>query len=177
MLLSSAALLVGTVMLMASAGLFWGHNFIHSQVNDQLAAEKIVFPTADSKSLAGLPDADRAIVAKYAGQQVMDGAQAKVFADNYIAVHIKAIGGGLTYSELSTKSLAAPTDAKLAGQVQTVFRGETLRGLLLNAYAFDTMATYARYSAFVALACGVVLLVLAALGFMHAGSLKTTKRK
>ncbi len=176
MLLSSAGLLVSVLLLAASVGLFWAHNFVHTQVHDQLAAEKIVFPAADSTSLAGLPADDKAAVSLYAGQEVLTGAQAEVFADHYIAVHIKAIGGGLTYSELSSKSLASPADQKLAGQVQTVFRGETLRGLLLNAYAFDTMAVIAMYAAYVSLVGGLLLLVLSALGFMHAGKLKNSKR-
>jgi hypothetical protein len=92
-----------------------------------------------------------------------------LFADHFIAIHIKAIGGGKTYSELSAAALTDPTNQKLEGQVQTVFRGETLRGLLLNAYAFDTMAVVARYAALVAAAAGLLLIVLALLGFRHAG--------
>ena len=33
------------------------------------------------------------------------------------------------------------------GQVQTLFRGETLRGLLLNAYGWSQVAMYALYTA------------------------------
>lgn len=167
-LISSTGLIVAIVLLAASGALFFAHSFIHTQVHDQLAAEKITFPAAGSEGLNALPDSDRAQVSKYAGQQLLTGAQAKVFADNYIAVHLKKIGGGKTYSELSAQSIANPTDTKLAAQVQTVFRGETLRGLLLNAYAFDTMALIANYAAFGALAAGIVLLVLVALGFSHA---------
>jgi len=168
-LISSMGLIIAIVLLATSAALFWTYSFIHSQIHDQMAAEKIYFPTADSKSLAALPNSDRDKVNQYAGQQLLTGAQAKVFADNYIAVHIKAVGGGKTYSELSTASLADPTNQKLAGQVQTVFRGETLRGLLLNAYAFDTMAVVANYAAMGALASGLLLVILALLGFRHAG--------
>jgi len=168
-LISSMGLIIAIVLLAASAALFWTYSFIHSQVHDQMAAEKIYFPEAGSKSLAALPNSDRDKVNQYAGQQLLTGAQAKVFADNYIAVHIKAVGGGKTYSELSTASLADPTNQKLAGQVQTVFRGETLRGLLLNAYAFDTMAVVANYAAMGALASGLLLVILALLGFRHAG--------
>ena len=59
---------------------------------------------------------------------------------------------------MSTKAQANPDDQKLAGQVQTLFRGETLRGLLLNAYAFDTMAKVALIAAWVSLIGGIVLL-------------------
>lgn len=171
-LISSTGLIVAVLLLMASGGLFYAYNFVHTQVHDQLASEKIMFPEANNKGLAALEKTDRDAVSAYAGQQVLTGAQAKVFADNYIAAHLKKIGGGKTYSELSAASLADPSDQKLAGQVQTVFRGETLRGLLLNAYAFDTMAMVAKVASAVAAVAGVVLVVLALLGFRHAGKAK-----
>jgi hypothetical protein len=167
-LISTAGLLLAVVLVAASGALFWTHNFIHSQVHDQMAAEKIYFPAADSAAITSLPATDKSKVAQYAGQQLLTGAQAEVFADHFIAVHLREIGGGKTYSELSAASLADPANQKLAGQVQTIFRGETLRGLLLNAYAFDTMAVVAGYAAWGALAAGLLLLVLAALGFGHA---------
>jgi len=178
-LISSAGLIVAVVLLGASGGLFFAYNFIHAQVHDQLAAEKITFPATGSESLAALPGADKTAVEQYAGQQLLTGAQAEAFADHYIAVHLKNIGGGKTYSELSAQSIANPTDTALAGKVNTVFKGETLRGLLLNAYAFDTMAVVARYAAFGTLVAGIVLLVLSGLGFMHAASTqsKSGKRK
>jgi hypothetical protein len=173
-LISSMGVLVAVVLLAGSCTLFWAHSFIHSQVNSQLAAEKITFPPTGSLGITSLPKADQPKVSAYAGEQLLTGAQAKVFADDYIAVHLKEIGGGKTYSELSTAALADPTNQVLAGRVQTVFRGETLRGLLLNAYAFDTMAVIAGYAAFGALAAGIILLFLAVLGFQHA---KHTKRR
>jgi hypothetical protein len=174
-LISSTGLIVAAVLLAASAVLFYAHGFVHKQVHDQLAAEKIMFPSAGSEGITALPAADATKVNQYAGQQLLTGAQAKVFADNFIAVHLQKVGGGQTYAELSAASMANPTDQKLAGQVQTVFRGETLRGLLLNAYAFDTMATVANIAAVGALLSGALLLVLASLGFGHAA--KTTKRR
>jgi hypothetical protein len=135
-----------------------------------------MFPGENNPGLSALPADDKAAVSQYAGQQVVSGAQAKVFADNYIAAHLKNIGGGKTYSELSAASLANPTDQKLSAQVQTVFRGETLRGLLLNAYAFDTMAMVAQIAAFGAFVVGALLLILSALGFYHAGRVKAKRR-
>lgn len=173
-LISSTGIVVAIVLLAGSGVLFWTHHFVHSQVHNQLAAEKISFPAAGSAALTSLPASDQSKVDAYAGQQLLTGAQAEVFADNYIAVHLKEIGGGQTYAQLSAASLADPTNQALAGQVQTVFRGETLRGLLLNAYAFDTMAVIAGYAAFGALGAGILLLILAALGFRHA---KHTKRR
>ncbi len=169
-LVSSTGLIIAVVLLGASGGLYFTYNFIHSQVHDQLSEQRITFPAAGSKSLEALPEADRKEVAKYAGQQLVTGAQAKVFADNYIKVHVEKSGGGKTYSEASTAARANPEDPALKGQVETLFKGETLRGLLLNAYAFDTMAVVAKYASVLSLAGGLLLVVLALLGFRHAGT-------
>ena len=174
--ISSTGLIIALVLFAAAGGLLYAHNFIHDQVRNQLSAEKITFPAAASAGLMALSADDRAAVSKYAGQQLVNGVQAEAFADHYIAAHLKNVGGGKTYAELSAASLAAPTDTALAGKVQTVFRGETLRGLLLNAYAFDTMAMVAGLAAIGAVAAGILLLVLSLLGFYHAGRVTQKKR-
>ena len=104
----------------------------------------------------------------YGGQQLTTGAQAEVYADHFIANHLKAIGGGKTYSQLSAEAIAQPNNATLAAQVNTVFKGETLRGLLLNAYAFGTMGTIAGIAAIAAFIAAAVMLILSGLGLMHA---------
>jgi len=177
-LISSTGLIIAVASLAASATLFYAHNFVHTQVVSQLSEQKITFPQAGSAGLTALPSADQTAVGKYAGQQVLTGAQAEVFADHYINVHIQKIGAGKTYAELSAAAQKDPTNAALNGQVQIIFRGETLRGLLLNAYAFDTMATVANYAAYGTLVAGAVLFVLAILGFSHAGrAQKSVSRK
>lgn len=176
-LISSTALVLAVVLLAAAGVLFYAYGFIHGQVNNQLAAQKITFPAADSSSITALSEADAKAVSKYAGQQLLTGAQAKVYANNYIGAHLDKVAGGKTYAELSTESLANPSDQKLAGQVQTMFRGETLRGLLLNAYAFDTMAVVAKFAAYGAVIAGVILILLALLGFGHSTTTKAKKRR
>ena len=104
----------------------------------------------------------------YGGQQLTTGAQAQVYADHFIANHLKEIGGGKTYAQLSALSIAQPGNTALAAQVATVFKGETLRGLLLNAYAFGTMGMIAGIAAIAAFIAGAVMLVLSGLGLMHA---------
>ncbi|HSX35824.1 MAG TPA: hypothetical protein VLH84_02710 [Patescibacteria group bacterium] len=175
-LISSTGLIIGVVLLAASLVLCYAHRFVHTQVRNQLAAQKIEFPAPNSASITSLPLADSLAMSKYAGQQLTTGAQAEVFADHFIAVHLDKVGGGKTYAELSAASIANPTDTKLVGQVQTVFRGETLRGLLLNAYAFDTMAMVANMAALGAAAAGALLVVLAGLGFYHSSRVKNKKR-
>ena len=104
----------------------------------------------------------------YGGQQLTTGAQAEVYADHFIANHLKAIGGGKTYSQLSAEAIAQPNNAKLASQIDTVFKGETLRGLLLNAYAFGTMGAIAGITAIAAFIAAAVMFILGGLGLMHA---------
>ena len=173
-LISSTGLIIGVVMLVASGVLWYAHDFIHTEVHDQLSEQRISFPTA-GPAIASLPATDQVELNKYAGQQLLTGAQAKVFADNYIAVHLEESTGGKTYSELSDAARADPTNAKIAGQVQVAFKGETLRGLLLNAYAFDTMALVALYVAYGALVTGALLIGLAYLGYYHAGTVTVRK--
>ncbi|BEP15783.1 hypothetical protein acdb102_40940 [Acidothermaceae bacterium B102] len=164
-LLTTGGLVVAAVLLIAGGLLTYGHSFVHNEVKTQLAAQQIFFPAAGSPGLAD--PAIKPYLTKYAGKQLLTGVEAKAFADHYIAVHLKAIGGGKTYSQLSAEAIAAPTDTVLAGKVATVFKGETLRGLLLNAYAFDTMGTLALIAAIVAFSGAGLMLVLSGLGFLH----------
>jgi hypothetical protein len=152
-------------LLVIAGGLFtWAHNFVTDEVSAQLSAQQIFFPAK------GPATADPKIgpyIDKYAGQQLTTGEQAKAFADHYIAVHLEASGGGKTYSQLSADARANPKDEALAEKVETAFRGETLRGLLLNAYAFGKMGTLALYGAVVAFAGAALLTGLSLLGFRH----------
>ena len=164
---------VATLALLAIGGLaWWGANFASNNVHEQLAEQKIFFPAKGSPAITSLPAADQAEVSKYAGQQVLTGAQAKVFANNFIAVHLSEIAGGQTYSQVSAASLADPTNAKLQAQANTLFKGETLRGLLLgDAYAFDTIGQIARDAAIVAFVAAAVMAVLTVLGVWHLSTL------
>jgi hypothetical protein len=163
-LATTAGLLIAGLMLVAGGLLTWGHSFVASQVSTQLSAQKIVFPPADSPAVKG---PEFAAMRQYGGQLMTTGAQAQVYADHFIAVHLKEIGGGQTYAQLSAKSLAQPKNAALAAQVQTMFRGETLRGLLLNAYAFGTVGQIMLWAAIAAFTGAGLLLILAAFGFVH----------
>ncbi len=165
-LMATGGLVLAVVLLAAGGMLTWAHGFVHDQVTTQLSAQQITFPAKGSESLAD--PAVKPYLTQYAGQELTTGAQARAYADHYIAVHLDGIGGGKTYSQLSEESRANPDDQELAGQVATTFKGETLRGLLLNAYAFDTMATVAGIAAFVAFGGAALLLLLSVLGFIHA---------
>ena len=163
-LMAVAGLFLALTLAVAGGLALWGHNFIGSQVHNQLAAQKIYFPAANSPAIKA---PEFAAMHQYAGQQLTTGAQAEVWADHFIASHLKVIGGGKTYAQLSAEAIAQPANLKLAGQVAAVFKGETLRGLLLNAYAFGTMGTIAGIAAIAAFIAAAVMFVLAGLGLVH----------
>jgi len=129
-------------VLLAVAGglLLWGSAYVHNTVQNQLAAQQIYFPaqSAFAHPKAGTEITPNMIpsVSQYAGQQLLTGQQAEVYADHFIAQHITDMTGGKTYSQLSAESMAQPDNTKLAGLVATVFKGETLRSMLLNAYGW-----------------------------------------
>src|ERR1035438_3417582 len=163
-LMATAGLFLAVTLIAAGGLLTWAHSFIGNEVHTQLAAQQIYFPAANSSAVAA---PEFAAMRQYGGQQLTTGAQAEVYADHFIANHLKAIGGGQTYAQLSTKAQLQPKNVALAGQVATMFKGETLRGLLLNAYAFGTMGMIAGIAAIVAFAGAVVLLILSGLGIAH----------
>jgi hypothetical protein len=172
-LASVGGLILAAVLLVAGGLLLWGHNFVDNQVTTQLTAQKIVFPTTSNPEFKALPPADAAAMGQYAGQMMTTGAQAKVYADNFIAFHLSKMGG--TYSQLSAASLAQPNNAKLAALVNVVFKGTTLRGLLLNAYAFWQVGVIAMWGAIVSFIGGGLLLILSILGFVHSRRVSPTE--
>jgi len=129
-------------VLLAVAGglLLWGSAYVHNTVQNQLAAQQIYFPpqSAFAHPKAGTEITPNMIpsVSQYAGQQLLTGQQAEAYADHFIAQHITDMAGGKTYSQLSALSIAQPNNTQLAGLVATVFKGETLRSMLLNAYGW-----------------------------------------
>lgn len=158
---------VATLALLIVGGLaWWAHTFVTGNVHDQLAAQKIYFPPKGSPALAS-PQIGP-YLNQYAGQQLLTGPQAKAYADHFIAVHLSEVAGGQTYAQVSSQALANPTDPKLKQQAQTLFQGETLRGLLLgDAYAFSTVGQIAGIIAVICLAAGAVMAVLTLLGYWH----------
>jgi hypothetical protein len=164
---------LAALLLVAGSLLTWAHNFVGNEVHDQLSSQKIYFPTTADPELK---QPEFAAVRQYAGQQLTTGAQAEVYANHFIANHLKAIGGGQTYAQLSAQAQKSPNDTALAGKVATMFKGETLRGLLLNAYAFGTMGTIAGIAAIVAFGGAGILLVLSALGLWHSHRVREDKK-
>ena len=170
-ILSLGGVVLTVVLVVAGALLMWGSTFANGQVRNQLTQQQITFPTQaaldNAKPGTEVTPAMVPYLGPYAGQQLTTGPQAEAYADHFIANHLAAMPYGGVYSKVSAASMADPTNAKLAAEVQTVFRGTTLRGLLLEAYAFSKFGQIALIASLASLALAGVMLILAALGFMH----------
>jgi hypothetical protein len=174
---------VATVaFFVAGALLMWGSNFAADYVNDELTSQNIYFPPAASLEEEGRDD-----LVKYAEEMVSTGAEAEAYA-SFINGHLQGIADGATYADLGTPereanaaveaAVAEGADeatvtelqdqaAEISGQRNTLFKGETLRGLLLTAYAWATVGRIAGIAAWAAWAAGALMLVLVVLGVRH----------
>ncbi|MEO7069521.1 MAG: hypothetical protein ABI131_03420 [Nostocoides sp.] len=170
-LLTTGGAIVAVVLLIACGLLAWAGSFANGAVHDQLSQQKITMP-------AGPAIADPLIkpyLAQYAGQPMTTGVQAKAYADHFILVHMNKAGNGQTYEEVSgqyttlAKDPAAdPTKVKALGDLrQTLFMGNALRGMLLNAYAFGTFGAIAIWGAIASGLGSLGMFVLAGLGRRH----------
>jgi len=162
-----AGLIMAAVLVVAGVLLAWGHSFVTNEVHNQLAQQKITFPMKSDPEFKALPKAETAAMGRYAGQMMTTGAQAETYADHFIGYHLSLIGGGKTYSQLSAESRAQPTNTKLAGEVETVFRGTTLRSMLLEAYGFWKMGQIALIASWSAFIGAALMLILAIAGMLH----------
>ncbi|HEY5134319.1 MAG TPA: hypothetical protein VIJ41_00890 [Candidatus Nanopelagicales bacterium] len=165
--LATLGAVMAVVLAIGGGLLLYAAHFTNTTISDQLSAQHIQFPPADQVPAAEYGDT----INGYAGQDVTTGAQAKAYSD-MIAIHLTKVAGGKTYSQVSDEWIASnadPTkrDAALGAQRQTLFMGETLRGLLLNVYAFSIFGTIALIGGWVALLGALVLAVLAIAGFVH----------
>ena len=174
------------VLVLAGAGGFaiYEGNFVRGMIHDQLAAQQISFPTTAAlakDTRASEYPAEFKDYVKDTAVQVTDGETARVYANDYLGIHLKEVAGGLTYATIGTKisglnaQLAAMSQndpgyadlqkqiATANGQRDTLFKGETLRAMLLNGYGWYTVGTYTLYAGVGLLIAG--LGVLAALVF------------
>jgi hypothetical protein len=158
-----AGFVLSAILLAAGGLLLWGSTYTHNMIHNQLAAQQIYFPpkAAFAHPRAGTEITPSMIpsVSQYAGQQLLTGQQAESYADNFIAVHITNMTGGQTYAQLSAKALANPDNTKLAGQVATVFKGETLRSILLNAFGWWKVSQITYIASLIAFALGGLTLL------------------
>jgi hypothetical protein len=173
---------LGVALLVVGGLLLWGSAYIHNTVQGQLAAQQITFPSASAfahpKAGTEITPSMIPSVSQYAGQQLLTGQQAEAYADHFIAVHIADMGGGKTYSQLSTESMAQPNNTTLANTVATVFKGETLRSMLLNAYGWWKVSQITYIISLAAFGLGTVSFLAGLFGFAslrHDRKLATAK--
>ena len=177
-LISWTGLVMAVVLLAAGGLLTWASNFVAENVRTQLADQHITMPSGGAIEDPLI----KPYLTQFAGQPMETGEQAKAYADHYILVHMNKSSGGKTYSEVSgqfQKLKATPNAdpaavAKLGDLRESLFMGSTLRGLLLNAYAFGTMGVIAMYAAYAAFAGALMFLVLGLLGLRHAARVAPT---
>jgi hypothetical protein len=172
-IIASAFGVAVVVALVVAGGLLtWGHSYVKSQVHDQLAQQQIYFPpkAAFAHPKAGTEITPSMIpsVSQFAGQQLLTGEQAKVWANDFIAVHLSNMPYHGVYSKISAAAMANPKNTQLAALKDTAFTGTTLRGLLLEAYAFATIGTIMLWGAIASFALAAIMSVLVGLGFWHA---------
>jgi hypothetical protein len=164
-LLTTGGLVVAIILAVAGSLLLWGHNFANTNVRQQLAEQQIFVPAAGSQALASPKIGP--YLNQFAGQQVLTGPEAKAYADHFIAVHLSEMPYNGVYAKASAAAMAQPTNTALKGTVQTIFQGTTLRGLLLEAYAFWMIGQIALIGAIVSFVMAGVMFVLSGLGFWH----------
>ena len=174
-LVSYVGLGLAALLLIFAGLLNFGAGFANDSVQTQLANQNIAFPVE-----AALPSETKDQLAKWAGKQVTTGEMARDYSDLFILEHMNAaatavLGKPSTYSEVSAAYMTAQRDGvttpdqlqKIADLKETLFQGNTLRGMLLEAFAFGTMGVIAGYAAIASLVGGVLFLLLAIAGLMH----------
>ena len=179
-LISWAGAVVAVALIALGGAAVFGGSFALDNVKDRLEPQNIAFgPVAEMTA------EEKAIVGDFAGQKVDTGTEAEAYS-RYIGLHVSEIGGGKTYAELggplfaleaqieegqaAGKNTAAMEKelAGLEGQRDTIFKGETLRAILLNAYGWSTVGQITFFAGIGMVVAGLLLAVLVALGFRHA---------
>jgi hypothetical protein len=180
--LISFGVLAAVVFAVAGALLTWGHNFAGNYVHNELSSQHISFPNAAELNKEG-----RADLVKFADHKVDTGKEAEGYA-SFINGHLQGIAAGATYADLGVPESAAKADVKAAvdagkpqatidelqakadgftNQRNTLFKGETLRGLLLSAFAWSTVGMIAGIAAIGAFAAAALMALLSVLGIFH----------
>jgi hypothetical protein len=168
-LFTAGGVVVTIVLVVAGVLLMWGHNFANDNVHSQLSQQQIFVPAKGSPALASPKIGP--YMNRYAGQEVLSGPAAKAYADHFIGVHLSEMPYGGVYAKVSAAAMAAPKGSAQAASLQatedTIFRGTTLRGLLLEAYAFWELGQIALIAAIVSFIGAGLMLLLSVLGFWH----------
>lgn len=182
-LISFVGLALAALLIVGGGLLTWASVFVGNQVESQLTAQRIDMPTEERINADdSLSDADKAALRPFAGNKMSTGPEARAFADNYILPHMNASSDGKTYEEVSGEYMqltdkTTPEAQQMAQLRQSLFMGNTLRGLLLNAYAFGTMGAIAGWAAVAAFVGAAVMVILSLLGLRHARMPEAQRQK
>jgi hypothetical protein len=172
-----AGLAVAALLLALGAVMRSNANFSEEYVGRQLSQQRISFKPADALT----PEEREAeCLVRFAGQPLTSGEQAECYANHFIGRHLQSVAGGRTYAELrgvqttlraqiaDAQARKDPAAADLQRQLaevttqrQTLFEGETVRGLLLTSFGFGTLGSKADQAATVSTVAGGAVLVLA----------------
>ncbi|GAB76540.1 hypothetical protein SAMN05421595_1669 [Austwickia chelonae] len=164
---------IAVLLLVAGGLLAWAAHFANSQVSSQLSAQRITMPSGKAIEDPKI----KPHLEQYAGSTMDNGDKAKAFADHYIQVHMDTAAKGRTYNEVSSEFMAASKDParadseetkKLGELRQTLFMGDTLRSMLLTAYAFGTMGKIAQIASYICFGGAATMLLLSTLGLRRA---------
>jgi hypothetical protein len=183
-LFSAGGLVLAVLLLIVGIVLTSNANFAKNYVTTQLSEQNISFKTVDTLTAE---EKQSACLVQYAGQKLTTGKQAECYANDFIGLHVKSIAGGKTYADLGTPQSqlqAKVTQAQknndpnladlqkqlatLTTQRETLFKGETLRGLLLTSYGFSVFGEKAEQAALVSYLAALLLALLSIAGFAHA---------
>lgn len=173
-IVSTTGIVIAVVLLVVGGLAIYGGNFGRENVRDRLEPQQIFFPPTDAMT----PE-ERADIGGFAGEQVVNGAQAEAYS-RFIGGHLAEVNEGQTYAQTSAaareEGLDPDVQAELQAKVDTLFRGETLRSILLNAYGWWTVATITMWAGWLMVAGGIILAILAFLGFRHATRIASETR-
>jgi hypothetical protein len=186
MIFSAGGIAVALLLVLLGFVFKTNADFADSYVHEQLAEQKISFTAAEF-----LSDEEKAssCLIENAGTPLDSGKKAECYANDYIGMHLKGIGGGETYATIGaiqTKAKTALADAtaanasnvvelkaeldKITGQRESMFKGETLRGLLLTSYGFSIFGEKAALAGMLSFLGALVMLLASIAGFIHAFS-------
>ena len=186
MIFSAGGVAVAILLVLLGFVFKTNADFADSYVHEQLAEQKISFTAAEF-----LSDEEKtsSCLIENAGTALDSGKKAECYANDYIGMHLKGIGGGETYATIGaiqTKAKTALADAtaanasnvvelkadldKITGQRETMFKGETLRGLLLTSYGFSIFGEKAALAGMLSFLGALVMLLASVAGFIHAFS-------
>jgi hypothetical protein len=179
-LTSAGGMIVVVVLIVAGGLMTWGHSFVNSNVHTQLAEQQIYFPAksawAHAKPGTEITPQMIPYLEKYSGKELLTGAEAEAYADHFIAYHLAEMPYHGVYSTVSAASIANPKNAALTAEKTTSFMGTTLRGLLLEAYAFSEIGAVMLFGAIASFILAALMAVLVVFGFWHAARASDDER-